>query len=310
MLGKDDSQANSGSTRGLRDNDLPVLFQAADAASLRAQSRLLWETAISLLMLIVAAIAGAFVWKIAGTGRTDWAGVLAAGAFVTAVLLQRDLLDKRPEKRWYEGRAAAESAKTLAWRYAMGGEPFRIDTLDSVDADALFVARLRDMLTDLRGLSLPAPTGGEQITPAMRELRADTLVARKAAYATGRIDDQRDWYARKAQWNEARAGYWGWALLGIEIVGALAAILKAIGMVDIDVLGLAGTVAAAGTSWLQTQQHGTLAEAYSLAAQELAAVKARIIAQETEEDWARFMNEAEEAISREHTLWRASHGRQ
>jgi hypothetical protein len=62
-------------------------------------------------------------------------------------------------------------------------------------------------------------------------------------------------------------------------------------------------------SWLQTKQHSNLIESYSVAAQELAAIKAQISPQDTEEAWARFVKEAEEAISREHILWKASRTR-
>jgi hypothetical protein len=49
-------------------------------------------------------------------------------------------------------------------------------------------------------------------------------------------------------------------------------------------------------------------EAYSLTSQELAAVRSDWDADRTEEEWAEFVDEAEEAISRKHTLWRASRG--
>lgn len=292
----------------LRDDDLPLLFKAADITSLKAQQRFLLINSLNLLMLIVAAITGAFVWKTSGTSSTDWAGVVATIAFVTAILLRRDILENQPEKRWYEGRAAAESVKTLAWRYSVGGEPFRVDTLSAHQADTLFAERLQDMLTDLKGFPLTTPAGGEQISPAMRKLRALPLAERKAVYETDRINDQYNWYTRKAKWNEARAERWHWILLIIEIVGLIAAILKAIGVIDIDLLGLVGTMAAAGTSWFQIKQHSMLARAYALTAQELSAIKVHFYAQATEENWARFMDEAEEAISREHTLWRASRG--
>ncbi len=294
---------------GLCDNDLPALYRAADANSLKAQQRFMRETSFSLLMLVVAAIAGAFVWKTARTGATDWAGVAAAAAFATAALLRWHLLADRTQQRWYEGRAAAESAKTLAWRYAVGGEPFRVDLLNLAEADVLLTSRLRDILTDLKELSpIPPSDGGEQITPAMRQLRARPLVERAAAYEKGRIDDQYGWYSRKARRNEARAGCWGNILLWVEISGAVAALFKAIGLVEIDLLGLAGTLAAAGASLLQTRQHTTLAKAYSITAHDLSAIKARIDAHATEEDWARFIDEAEGAISKEHHLWRASRG--
>jgi hypothetical protein len=32
----------------------------------------------------------------------------------------------KPEQNWYEGRAAAESAHTLGWKYSVGANPFPV----------------------------------------------------------------------------------------------------------------------------------------------------------------------------------------
>ena len=62
------------------------------------------------------------------------------------------------------------------------------------------------------------------------------------------------------------------------------------------------------TAWLQTKQHQTLATAYTVTALELASVRSKIAYQNNEADWAKFVSDAEEAFSREHTLWKASRG--
>jgi hypothetical protein len=287
----------------LRERDLPMLYQAADANSLEAQRRFLKVTSTELIMIVIAAAAGVVTWK---TDSADWAGVIAAAAFAVALVLRIYLLSNRPDRTWYDGRAVAESAKNLAWRYAVGGEPFRIDT-NEAEADELLVKRLRELLEGLKGVHLVPPSNeAEQITSGMRELRTKSLDERKQAYVLGRIDDQQGWYSQKARWNNKRANLWSGILTLIEAVGIVAAVFKAIGVLEVDLLGLAAAVAAAGMSWLQAKQYSNLAEAYSVAAQELAAVKARISRQSTEEEWARFVNEAEDAISREHTLWKAS----
>ncbi len=288
----------------LRDQDLPALYQAADTNSLEAQEGFLKKTSIGLVMLIVAAAAGALTYEL---GSVDLMGVIAAAAFIIAVFLRLDLSNNRPERIWYEGRAAAESVKNLAWRYAVGAEPFRIDTTDPAEADELFTNRLRETLTDLEGINfVPSSAAGEQITHGMRDLRGRPLDERKNAYRVGRIEDQQRWYSAKARWNLTRARRWNGSLLALEASGTIAAVLKAAGVLELDLLGLAGAVVAAGASWLQTKQHFNLAEAYSIAAHELSAINERISPLVTEEAWARFVNDAEEAISREHTLWRAS----
>jgi hypothetical protein len=97
-------------------------------------------------------------------------------------------------------------------------------------------------------------------------------------------------------------------MLAIEMLGVLAAVLKAVGTISGDLLAFAGAIVTAITAWLQTKQHRTLATAYAVAALELASVRSQISHQTTEADWARFVSDAEEAFSREHTLWKASRG--
>jgi hypothetical protein len=87
----------------------------------------------------------------------------------------------------------------------------------------------------------------------------------------------------------------------------VAAVLRAASVVQVDVLGLAGALTAAGVAWVQTKQHQTLASAYAVASQELSDIDSRVNQPSAEREWAHFVDEAEQAISREHTLWRASH---
>jgi len=152
------------------------------------------------------------------------------------------------------------------------------------------------------------PEAGEQITPGMRAHRAADFRRRKEPYRAGRIEDQRDWYARKARWNDQRARGLRITALVLEFIGILAGILTITGLVKVDLLGIVAAAIAAVAAWLQTKQHETLARAYSVTAQELAAVRSDWEADRTEQEWAEFVDEAEEAISREHTLWRASRG--
>lgn len=282
---------------------MPALFGAADATSLDGQGNFLLATRTRLWALLAAAACGVFVGVV---GPPDWVALVAVGAFLLAVIAELYLFIARPERVWYEGRAAAESVKTLAWRYAVGGAPFG---RGEEGVDQLFLGRLQDILTDLPDVTLAAgPEAGEQITPRMRALRAADEQRRREAYCTGRIEDQRDWYDQKAHWNDERARKLRLTALALEFVGIFAGIVTILGAVKVDLLGIVAAAIAAVAAWLQTKQHETLARAYSVTAQELAAVRSDWEAGRTEEEWAEFVGQAEEAISREHTLWRASRG--
>jgi hypothetical protein len=292
----------------LSDGDLPPLYQAADKSSMEAQSRFLWATRFRLFGLTGAALFGLFTWK-CGSSPVDWSGVLAASCFVIALVVEGFLYRAKPERTWYEGRAAAESVKTLSWRYGVGGEPFNVETDEEKRIADLFLARLKSLFDVIKDLDLAAPTTSEgQITPRMREVRALPLAKRKDIYEHGRVEDQQKWYQAKANSNKRYANRWTGTMLAIEIAGVIFGILKAIGVIEGDLLTFSGVILATTTAWIQTKQYRTLATAYTVTALELASVRSKIANQHSEAEWAKFVDDAEEAFSREHTLWKASRG--
>jgi hypothetical protein len=132
--------------------------------------------------------------------------------------------------------------------------------------------------------------------------------SRRQFYLEGRILDQQGWYSRKAKWNKARASRWLIVSFVFEITGVVGGALRAFGVLDLDLLGLLAAAAATVAAWVQSKQYDTLATAYGVTALELASVASEAEAVATEETWGHFVGGAEEAISREHTLWRASRG--
>jgi hypothetical protein len=65
------------------------------------------------------------------------------------------------------------------------------------------------------------------------------------------------------------------------------------------------SIAAVLVGWREVKQYGQLGHAYSLAAQELGLVEVRAAHVVTDDDLAAFVADAEQAISREHTMWAA-----
>ena len=292
----------------LPNKDLPPLYHTVDASSLGAQQRFLRATKFRLFFLLAASVCGVSSLRI-GVSSTDWAAVGAVISFSAALVTEGYLLRTRPEQTWYEGRAAAESVKTLSWRYAMGGEPFLIGGPHSEDEiEDIFLHQLGSVFEVVKELDVTPSSVGQQITAPMRAVRATSLDDRKRIYEEGRVEDQQRWYQEKAQWNAAWARHWTIIMAAVEVGGVAGAILKAVGAIDSDLLGLFGTFAVAIAAWLQTKQHRSLATAYTVTALELASVRTKIHRQRTEADWAYFVSDAEEAFSREHTLWKASQG--
>jgi SMODS and SLOG-associating 2TM effector domain 3/SMODS and SLOG-associating 2TM effector domain 1 len=289
----------------IEESEFPPLYHAADRNSLDGQHRFLVATQLRLAMLIVAAVFGLVTWR---SGRADLAAVVAGAAFAIALAAELYLLRRRPDRLWYDGRAAAESAKTLTWRYLVGGNPFGLTEVSEQEAERLLLHRFGQVAAELRGAHLaPLSDADDQIGPALRRVRSLPLEARRALYRNRRIGAQQAWYRTKARWNERRATQWSLILTGLEALGLLGAVLKAVGAVRFDLLGLASALVGAGAAWVQTKQHQNLASAYEVASQELAVIGAHGDWASDEPAWAHFVDQAEEAISREHTTWRASH---
>jgi hypothetical protein len=293
---------SGGRSMKLTDSALPGLFRAGDTASLEAQRRFLMASRLRLGFLVVAATTGAF--SLYTLRRVDLAAVATVVALVGAVVVEIWLLTDRPEQAWYDGRALAESAKTLAWRFAVGGAPLD-NSMNTQTAEMRLIEQLTALLRDAPGPGIGV-SGGATITQSMREMRAAGLDERRRAYISERIDGQRRWYESKALYNRKAARRWRLALLVIESAGVFAALLRAIGVVRIDLAGIAAAIAAAGVAWLSLKQHESLARAYAYAAIELTLATTRLQKVTDEREWSFEVDNAESAISREHTMWRAS----
>jgi hypothetical protein len=254
--------------------------------------------------LLVAAFGGAVTLTTAADFQIG--GGLAFLAFACALGAELFMAMTSPHTAWYEGRAAAESAKTLAWRYMVRAEPFEVDI---PDVDAQFLAQTRSLLQDLQSISLgPGVPGEHQISDKMRQVRALDFDERRQIYLDDRIADQQRWYSQKARWNDRRARAWVLVSIVLEVAGMVGGALKAFGWINFDLLGFLAVAAGSVTAWIEAKQHRNLATAYGIASQELASIATELTTMRSEERWTVFVGQAEEAISREHTLWRASRG--
>ncbi len=284
-------------TDGLRDDDMPVVFRSSDTASLTGQRRYLGGTKWRLVLAVAAALFGVL------NHRAAFLALVAV--FVATLLVEVWLLAERPEQAWYDGRALAESTKTLAWRYAVGGTPFPAG-LPQGEAQLRFLERLRELVREAPATSL-APMGSAAVTDAMNDLRGRDFAARKAAYLEHRVEDQLGWYTNKARANVVRARRWRLLLIAVEGLGLTAAVLRLTGVLEFDLAGVLAAVLGAGSAWFAVRQYETLGRAYTFAATELSVVHDRLTQAESA-SWAQEVADAEEAISREHTMWRASRG--
>jgi len=295
---------NAEVSAGLTDDDLPGLYRDADTSSLDGQGKYLFWTRSRLLLVVAASIAGLvdLTIKIRGNEYEAFAFVSAV-CFLLAPVSEFYLLISTPDKIWYHGRAVAESVKTLAWRYIMRSDPFH-EVPDNAGADALLLKKLRALIRDSPIAADFEIRSDDYITPGMRELRDANFGARKRAYLADRVDDQVKWYRKKAAYDRGRANIWRVIMLGLEVAGFSAALLLLTKVITTSIDGVVASMVAAAGAWLEVKQFESLANAYNLTATELSLAKADGESIASEEDWPQYVATTEDAISREHTMWR------
>ena len=100
------------------EKQMPAVYAFASKASAKGQNRFKRLTWLALFLLVLAA----------GGGVVDrpWAGWASAAAFLASIVLTALASYEKSQRAWYDGRAAAESAKSIVFKYAVGGEPFPI----------------------------------------------------------------------------------------------------------------------------------------------------------------------------------------
>lgn len=276
----------------------------ADAVSRGGQTAFVRLTRIELLLLMACPAIAA---GIAFTGIIA-SRVLAATVAIlllTAAIVRYLLRATDPSKAWFEGRAVAESVKTLTWKYITRVSPL---SADDHHADDMFTELLHDVIGEHMTLAVPHRLDSDelmqQITPGMRRRRALTFEERRAEYLEDRVRDQLRWYARRSHDHERTASFWFTAGIIAEVAALGYAIVLVASPTWPNIIGLLSTVTAASATLARLRGDNEVAQRYALAAQELATIQHRIEASNPHTFPARVV-EAESAISREHTMWAA-----
>jgi hypothetical protein len=281
----------------------PSLYAAASKASASGQSQYVLLVRLNLGLLFAASALSVL-------------GVLLQSSSVWLVLII-DLLaamavrvygrQAHPEHDWFNGRAVAESIKTAAWRFAMRATPFHIG--DANNRDARFIDRVSEILNERRQLRLArVPASDQTISDEMRRVSALDWTERRDIYVARRLDNQIDWYSTKAETSQRRSIQWTIAALTAECAAvACAVLLLAVSTIP-NAVGLFTSLAAGATAWTQLRRHDDLAQSYSLAAVELRLAKARVVASLDAAAFVSHVDDTEETVSREHTLWAIKRG--
>jgi hypothetical protein len=285
----------------LGDECFPALFQAADDASLTAQSNYYFALKSYLFLLVIAALISFYY-------PTDLIGALAsASLFLITLCILIWLKVHKPEDTWYNGRAVAESVKTRTWRWVMKAEPYDNDVPDEQSRKE-FLSDLKSILDQNRSLSgylESENTNGDAISIQMSDIRSLTLEERLEIYKNERVKNQADWYAKKSQFNKRRAKQWFIVSVFLHAI-AIGLLMWRITDPTLTLpIEVVATGASAILTWLQAKKHNELNSSYSLAAHEIVLIKSEAESVTSDRALSNFVVNSESAFSREHTQWSA-----
>ena len=283
----------------MEEQDFPALYRSADKLSLDSQKHFFCILMIHLVVLIAAAVLSA----VNITEKLVY--VLQLLALIAALGCSVYLWGVRPDRYWYAGRAVAESVKTITWRYVSRAEPFQTEDMiaknDFKQSLRMIFEQNQDVCSKLIDYA-----NQEQFTVVMQEMRSSSLDNRKNNYCEKRIRDQREWYAKKAAFNKKKANLFFWGLIIANFIGVVLAILK---VAEINPIYLPVDViialAASLLSWIQAKRFTELSASYALTAHEIGFINEQIATINSEDDFSKFVGDAENAFSREHTQWAA-----
>jgi hypothetical protein len=187
-------------------------------------------------------------------------------------------------------------------------EPFLI-SLSPQQAVREFTTKLEAILRErkLSAIALGGTLGAQaQVTDRMRQVRALGTAERKELYLKFRIDDQRQWYSNKAGRSQTSEERWFLAVVCSQLLAALSAVVL-VGWPEAPAnpISFFSALAAALLAWVQVKRYQELAQSYGQAAHELGLILAQAEYITTDDALSIFVADAENAISREHTMWTA-----
>jgi hypothetical protein len=206
-----------------------------------------------------------------------------------------------PETRWYDG--GRWPSRRRVWAGGMTSAACLPTRRGRSRGDPAVHRPARDPLLNDGATSDAQPP---RVSDAMWELRVSDLATclrrrsrREPAGVVGGRSETNDHHAHSARR----------ILYVVTAAGIVVAFARAFGFVTFDLAGVASALIAAAVAWSGAKQYATLARACTYAAMELRIAEDRLMVETDEATWAAKVADAEEAVSREHTICRASRPR-
>jgi hypothetical protein len=290
----------------MKKKDFPGIQQAADKASEKAQKYYILLVRSSLIIGILAALSTIFNFEQEQPKVFMYVGslvLLILGLGLTALIKYY-----KYEDLWYQGRALAESIKTLTWRYATCSENFE-SVLTNSEVETSFTDSVQFLQTQFPKLTTFMDTDllqQDAITVEMNRIRSLVWEDRLKLYLDSRIQNQIEWYSTKAKYNKTQKKLWLWLVILAQVLAIFSCASLIMWPSSLwNLVGLFTTLAASAIAWLELKQYQSLIQAYTTATMELTLIRSLSTSILSEGDFVKYVLDSENAISREHTMWLA-----
>lgn len=278
----------------------PALFTSSDKYSIKAQDNFKNLNKWTLVALVVATV-------LTSLTQENWAIWTSTALILVSAILSTLMLVLKFEKGWYEGRAVAESIKTLCWKFMTGARPFSID-LNETKAQNLLIENFKKVIghrKDFFTLIGSDFAENEQLPVELMNIRKLSKDERISIYKTERLEKQKKWYTDKTTENKKWTKISFAVIILAQVLAVISLILKIKFEFEFSIAPILVTISTAFIAWLQLRRYQELSQSYLITATELSLIKSKINQVDTESDFSEFVDDSETAISREHTLWLA-----
>lgn len=280
--------------------EYPSLFNSADSYSIKAQKRFISLNRWVLILLFISTI-------LTSLSIQNWAFWVSSVILLISAIMSFLMLFLKFEKGWYEGRAVAESIKTLCWKYMIGAKPFDYK-LDSKIAQANLITNFKKVIgqrKDFFELIGSNFARYEQLPKSLTEIRDLDFKQRINIYKTHRLEKQKKWYSDKVDENQKWRKISFALIISAQILALVVMIVNYKFEFNIFISPIFIAISTSLIAWLQLKKYQELSQSYLITATELSLIKSKVNQINSEEELSNFVDDAESAISREHTLWLA-----
>ncbi|PEC41862.1 hypothetical protein CON11_26415 [Priestia megaterium] len=285
------------------EDSFSMYYHAANKISIQSQKRYMSAFKGSLIPLIIASMISCITGVLNNNAIVTSLNMIIILCIIISVVCTAIVHNSKLQKLWYDGRAVAESLKTMSWKYITCTTPY--DSNKNLKEASDTYSRSLEIIFEnhkeiMNRVNLSSP---DMITCEMENLRGLDLSQKRMLYIEQRIKQQLQWYDNNSKNNLKFKSFWFIAAVGLQILALISVFyVYSNSSLSSDLVGLFSAASTSIISWIQVKRYQELHEAYSTTALELSYIynKGKQI---NNEDLQEFVDDAEKAISREHTLW-------